>query len=214
MEENKCAKCGQNNKPQARFCSSCGSPMIAGDTGEPGTAGNRNNWRRDSLIMLALAVIVAVAYFGFRKGPEPPHAQSAPAMAGHDNMPAEILENLPTDYASLVQRGNEFMDQGNYPMAAEHYRRALAIDSNSADLRSDFGSCLHAMGLPQRALEEFRWIISTDSNHPIVLFNLGIVFQTLGETDSARYYWEKYLEIDPQGRPAEAARQYLKDLGT
>ena len=214
MEERKCAKCGQNNEPQARFCSSCGGPITAGDTGEAEATGNRSNWRRDSLIMVALAVIITVAYFGFRKGPEPPPAQNAPAMAGHENMPAEMLEDLPTDYASLVQMGNQFMDQGNYPMAAELYRRALAIDGSSADVRSDFGSCLHAMGLPLRALEEFRKIISENPDHVVVYFNLGIVFQGLGEVDSATYYWEKYVQLDPQGQPAEAARQYLKDMGT
>jgi tetratricopeptide (TPR) repeat protein len=214
MEEKQCAKCGQTLEPGARFCSICGNPMTPRDTDEAGATANSGNWRRDSLIMVALAVIVAIAYFGFRKGPEPTHTQNAPAMAGHESMPAEMPENLPIDYPSIVQMGNEFMDQGNYPMAAELYRRALEIDGSSADVRSDFGSCLHAMGLPQRALEEFRKIIFEHPDHVVVYFNLGIVFQGLGEKDSARYYWEKYLQLDPQGQPAEAARQYLKDMGT
>jgi len=161
-----------------------------------------------------LAVAVAVAYLVFREGPEPPRTQTSPATPGHESMPAEMMENLPTDYGSLVEMGNQFMDQQNYPMAAELYRRALEIDSSSPDVRSDFASCLHAMGLPGRALEEFRRIAAEHPDHAMVRFNLGIVFHTLGDTDSARYYWQKYLEMDPEGPPAEAARQYLDQLGT
>ena len=210
----RCAKCDQTLEPGARFCSSCGIAAGAGETGEVKSAVGWDNWRRDSLIIAILSVAVIAAYLAFREKPEPPQTQTVPSMSGHENMPAEMLENLPTDYASLVQMGNQFMDQGNYPMAAEIYRRALAIDGSSADVRSDFGSCLHAMGLPQRALEEFRKIISEHPDHVVAYFNLGIVFQGLGEKDSARYYWEKYLQVDPQGQPAEAARQYLKDMGT
>ena len=214
MEMIRCAKCGQTLEPGARFCSKCGNPTGADGTREVKSGAGWNNWRRDSLIIAGVTLAVVVAYLAFREKPEPLQAQPDPSMSGHENMPAEMLENLPTDYPSLVQTGNQFMDQVNYPMAAELYRRALAIDGSSADVRSDFGSCLHAMGLPQRALEEFRKIISEHPDHTVAYFNLAIVFQGVGEKDSARFYWEKYLQLDPNGQPAEAARKYLKDMGT
>jgi len=161
-----------------------------------------------------LAVAVAVAYLVLREGPEPPLPQASSATPGHESMPAEMMDNLPTDYGSLVAMGNQFMDEQNFPMAAELYRRALEIDASSPDVRSDFASCLHAMGLPGRALEEFRKIAAEHPDHATVRFNLGIVFHTLGDNDSARYYWQKYLEMNPEGGPADAARQYLKELGT
>jgi len=214
MEITNCDKCGRTLEPGARFCSNCGSTARADGAGEVKSGAGWNNWRRDGLIIAALSVAVVVAYLVLRENPEPPQTQTASPMSGHENMPAEMLENLPTDYPSLVQMGNQFMDEGNYPMAAELYRRALAIDGSSADVRSDFGSCLHAMGLPQRALEEFRKIISEHPDHTVAYFNLAIVFQGVGEKDSARFYWEKYLQLDPNGQRAEAARQYLKNLGT
>jgi len=214
MEMIRCAKCGQTLDPGARFCSKCGNPTGAGETSEVKTATGWSNWRRDGLIIAVLSVAVVAAYLAFKEKAEPPQTQTAPPMSGHETMPAEMLENLPTDYPSLVQMGNQFMDEGNYAMGAELYRRALAIDSSSPDVRSDFGSCLHAMGLPKRALDEFRKVISGYPDHVVVYFNLGVVFQGLGEKDSARYYWEKYLQLDPNGQPAEAARKYLKDMGT
>jgi len=212
MDQTKCGRCGQTLEPGVRFCPACGQPAGREESVISSTSG-KSTWRRDGLIMAILCVVISVAYLAFRDKPQP-QAKTTPSMSGHEAMPAEMLENLPSDYPSLVQMGNQFMDDENFPMAAELYRRALSIDSSSMDVRSDFASCLHAMGLPERALEEFRRIIATDTDHPIVLFNMGIVFQTLGESDSARFYWEKYLQVDPQGRPAEAARQYLKEMGT
>jgi Tfp pilus assembly protein PilF len=63
-------------------------------------------------------------------------------------------------------------------------------------------------------LEEFRKVLAEHPDHVVAYFNLGVVFQGLGEKDSARYYWEKYLQIDPSGKPADAARQYLREMGT
>jgi tetratricopeptide (TPR) repeat protein len=179
MDQTKCTKCGQILEPGAQFCSACGSATAASPAGSTSRAADQSTWRRDGLIMAALALVIVVTYLAFREKPQAPHTQAAPLTSGHEAMPAEMLENLPTDYPSLVQMGNQFMDNENYPMAAELYRRALSIDSSSFDVRSDFASCLHAMGLPERALEEFRRIIATDNDHPIVLFNLGIVFKTL-----------------------------------
>ena len=133
-------------------------------------------------------------------------------MPGHEDMQSALLDSFPTQYGLLVEQGNNYMDHENYAMAAEAYRRALVIDGSSADVRSDFASCLHAMGLPKRALDEFRKVLAQDPKHVVVYFNLGVVFQGLGESDSARYYWQKYLAMDPNGQPADAARQFLKDL--
>jgi tetratricopeptide (TPR) repeat protein len=104
------------------------------------------------------------------------------------------------------------MDSFNYAVAAECYRRALDLDDRSADVRCDFGACLHAMGLPQRALEEFRIVLAAEPTHQVVHFNLGIVHYDLGRLDSARYYWEALLALNPDERAAERVRELLRDF--
>jgi tetratricopeptide (TPR) repeat protein len=129
-------------------------------------------------------------------------------------MSSAMLENLPTEYGPLVKAGNDFMDQQNFPLAAELYRRALAIDSTSPDVRTDFGACLHGMGLVHRAIEEFHRVISEHPEHGIANFNLGVVYFGNGENDSALYYLEKYVKGNPEGTPADMAREYLKQIGS
>jgi tetratricopeptide (TPR) repeat protein len=175
------------------------------------------------MIVVGALVVVAVGYFLFKQPAPKPEAPEQQPSSGAQHPPVTdesgksvdmpMLTDLPTDYKGLVQAGNDNMDHGQFPLAAECYRRALAIDGSSTDVRTDYGACLHGMGLPQRAIDEFRKVLVQDPKHTICNFNLGVVFNELQQTDSARFYWTKYLKMEPQGKAADAARQYLKEIG-
>jgi tetratricopeptide (TPR) repeat protein len=155
------------------------------------------------------------AFFIFRDAPErpqPPAANVSQNPAHSNEVDMAMLNNLPNDYATLVQLGNEQMDQQQFSVAAEIYRRALEIDGSSPDVRADYGACLHAMGLGERAIEEFQKVRGTHPDHAIVHFNLGIVYYTMNQADSARYYWSEYLRIDPEGVASATARQLMEEL--
>jgi len=122
------------------------------------------------------------------------------------------MPELPTDYADLVNVGNHSMDDGNFALAAECYRRALVIDGSSPDVRTDFGACLHGMGLANRAAEEFKHVLAEYPDHKIASFNLGIVYFTTNQFDSSKAYFEQYLSKEPSGGQADAARDYIKQL--
>ena len=175
--------------------------------------------RRDLLIIAGVLLVVTAGYFVFKRPVSVPSGPKA-EIQSHSAMPMgdmtdaiKTLENLPTDYSSLVSLGNEFMDKRNYPVAAECYKRALALHGDSLDVRVDYGACLHGMGLTHRAIEEFRRVIDINPSHAIANFNLGIVYYDLDETDSARVYWQKYLTIEPDGQAAQATRDLLRETG-
>jgi Tfp pilus assembly protein PilF len=159
--------------------------------------------------------LVGALFFAFREAPQRPQppVSSMPGNPSHAENPAmAALDNLPSDYNSLVQLGNQNMDKQEFAVAAECYRRALAIDGSSADVRTDYGACLHSMGLPDRAIEEFKKVLAEHDGHSIVRYNLGIVYYTQNQPDSARKYWEEYLRLDPNGPAADNARQFLQEL--
>jgi cytochrome c-type biogenesis protein CcmH/NrfG len=214
MEAQVCRECGRNLEQDARFCPQCGTAVGGSGTARPSAQPRKGNVKRDGLIIAAVAVVVIGGYFVLREKPVQPQQPATTTIPGHADMQSDMLENFPTEYGPLVELGNQFMDQENFAMAAEAYRRALAIDDSSPDVRSDFASCLHAMGLPRRALDEFRRVLAIDPSHVVCYFNLGVVFHGLAQEDSARFYWEKYLVLDPNGTPAESARQFLKELDT
>lgn len=219
----KCQNCGYSLPPQSKFCPECGAPMESSESSSAKAHVTRQagkpTGRRDLLIITGVLLVVTAGYFAFKRPVSVPSRPKA-EIQSHGDVPMgdiadamKVLENLPTDYSSLVTLGNEFMDERNYPVAAECYKRALALEGDSPDVRVDYGACLHGMGLPHRAIEEFRQVLDINPSHAIANFNLGIVYNDLNETDSARVYWQKYLTIDPNGQAAQAARDLLKEIG-
>jgi tetratricopeptide (TPR) repeat protein len=211
-----CPACGRSAAPTDRFCPACGKPLAAAPvSAAPASNVSARTGMRDALVVIGVIAIVSVLFFAFRSAPEkpqPPQATVSENPAHMGDVPMGMIDNLPQDYNSLVQSGNEFMDQENYAVAAEVYRRALAIDGNSADVRTDYGACLHSMGLPERAIEEFQRVLKDHPEHSIAHYNLGIVYFTLNQPDSARVYWNNYLRLDPNGVAAANARQFLDAL--
>lgn len=219
----KCWNCGHSLPPRLKLCPECGAPVESSESSSvkaPVTRqAGRKTGRRDLLIIAGVLLVVTAGYFAFKRPVSVPSGPKA-EIQSHSDMPtgdmAEamgVLENLPTDYSSLVSLGNKFMDKRNYPVAAECYKCALALQDSSPDVRVDYGACLHGMGLARRAIEEFRRVIDINPSHAIANFNLGIVYYDLNETDSARVYWQKYLTIEPNGQVAQAVRDLLREIG-
>ena len=178
-----------------------------------------NTTARDTIIIVGALVIITLGYFIFRDRQEPPqpqghvHTEESQGMQGQMQAQTQsILNNLPTEYEPLVQTGNRFMDQGNYSIAAEAYRRALAINPNSTSVRTDYGACLSGMGLPERALEEFQTVLEQEPTHPIATFNMGIVYLNMENADSARTYFEKTLALNPSAQIQQQAQRLIQQL--
>lgn len=163
-------------------------------------------------VIAAAILIISVSFFAFTDRADPP-VPPGQAVAESPHGPNMAMPGgMPEDYESLVRMGNSAMDNGNYAMAAEAYRRALEIDGGSLAVRTDFGACLHGMGLPDRALEELRKVLRQDPNHTIATFNMGIVFYSLNQTDSAVVHLNRCLDLDPGPELARRVNQLLADL--
>ncbi len=169
---------------------------------------------RDLIVIVVVLVVFGGLYFGFRDPPQNPPPPQQQATNDHSATGSGMPQtpNLPTDYNGLVGIGNKSMDEGNFPVAAECYGKALAINGGDSNVRVDYGVCLHSMGLSERGLEEFRKVLTTDDKHTIVRFNAGIVHNSLGAADSAKIYFDKYLAMDPNGPRADAAKQIIAKM--
>ena len=214
METKNCPGCSKAVNASAKFCPECGLALVKQNTESAVSPKLASSSWKEFLMVAGVVVAISIGYFVFstsQKVPQP--AGQIPV--GHEDMDpmGAGMPKLPEDFEGLVATGNEYMNQNNYPIAAECYKRALAIDDSSPDIRSDFASCLYGMGLSDRALEEFRSIKEDNPLHAVTLFNLGVVFMGQSKPDSAKFYLGKYLELDPDGQAAEQARAYIKELG-
>lgn len=173
---------------------------------------------KDSLTIAGILLVIVIAYFAYHMSQttdQPAHNEEAfhPELSGGNmNQAMASMANMPEDHETLVQMGNQFMDDQNFAVAAEVYKRALS-KKEVADVRVDFGACLNGMGLPLRAIEEFQKVLTADPTHGIAIFNVGIVYSSQQQADSARVYLKRYLELEPDGPAAPTAKAYLQELG-
>ncbi|MEA1980354.1 MAG: zinc-ribbon domain-containing protein [candidate division Zixibacteria bacterium] len=222
MSSKKCKVCGASVPENSKFCPDCGATLNGKQVTQKGSK-TKSTGMRDNIIIIGVIIVVAVVFIIIKSPSESEHQhvqqQQMNQMQGSGSIEnphgegglMNNLPNMPKDHDGLVQMGNSTMDQGNYAMAAECYKRALQI-KDDPDVRTDFGACLHGMGLPERALEEFRKVLAHDSDHGIVNFNMGIIYFGMDNKDSAKFYWEKYIKVDPNGLAVEQAKEYLKGL--
>lgn len=183
-------------------------------TGTTSTAAENSKSLKISEIAVVLFTLVAltgifflVRYVMPANGNEKT-TSAQPSSTGTPVMPRDQIQ-LPASYDSLISAGHMLMDQQNFLVASEAYARALAIDSSNIDIIVDYGACLHGIGMPDRAVQEFRRALLKSPQHPIAHFNMGVVFLGEQKIDSARLYWERYLELEPRGPGADRARELL-----
>lgn len=172
-----------------------------------------------AVVLFTLVALTAIFYAIRFMTPGPGSSSQQPSQqstaqnpSSGSTMPRDQLI-LPSSYDSLLATGHQMMDQQNFLVASEAYARALALDSSNVDIIVDYGACLHGIGMPDRALQEFRRALKRAPNHPIAHFNMGIVHMPTSP-DSARFYWNRYLEIEPNGPGADRARELLANHPT
>jgi hypothetical protein len=87
----------------------------------------------------------------------------------------DAIQKNPRDGAALIQLANFYQDAGKFDQAVDYYRKALDVDPNDVNPRTDMGICLREMGKPDEAIKEFRRSIAIDPKHWQTWLNLGIV---------------------------------------
>ena len=97
------------------------------------------------------------------------------------------------DARSWVRAGNAFLEGPDYDGAIRCYRKAIALDANSAEARARLGSALLAKDLPAEAAPQLARAAALDANNAVVRLDLGRALVALK-------------------RPAEAAEQFRAAL--
>lgn len=194
MAHNDCTNCGKSVNPTDKFCPACGHPVGGG-------AGRSTGRLNSHVVVLSILVLVALVYVVYHTvTPEEPVAGEGTQAHGRFTNQQEMqafLDNLPTDYESLVSMGNALMDRKDYAAAVECYQRALEQNPGATDVRVDLGACQHALGLNDRAIANFTRALEDDPAHQVAKFNLGIVNYTLGNVHEAVEWWRKLLAENP-----------------
>jgi len=145
--------------------------------------------------------------------PGDPHADQMGQVTQELAALKQALDQDPNNLTALVRMGNLYMDASMFDRAVEFYQRALVLDENNPDVRTDMGACLRELGKPQEALAAFRESLSRDPNHWKSWFNIAIVnLYDLGEYDKAEEAFEKVVDLNPGALDMNAVRAEIEKV--
>jgi hypothetical protein len=150
---------------------------------------------------------------GAQTGGGTPAGPPAPVMAQIQELRGR-LERNPKDLAALVGLGNMEFDARKFDKADGYYRRALALDPSSPDVRTDDAVALHQSGHDIEALAQLDRVLAERPKFPNAVFNRGVVLQAIGRRSDALETFRKFLTVVPAGDPRAAdAKAAIAQLG-
>ena len=105
--------------------------------------------------------------------------------------------------------------------------KRVEANPDSADLRNDFGNLLAARRFPKEAREQYEMAMKLDKHHFLAPYNLGLLYETQGQTRKAISAYQKSVDrnrgfppsrfrlgrlYEKSGSPQKAIRQYARAL--
>jgi tetratricopeptide (TPR) repeat protein len=76
----------------------------------------------------------------------------------------------------------------------------------------NLASAYLSKGNIELAEKEYKWVITKEPDNKKALYNLGIIYSDMKRKDEAVLMFERYLKLEPKGKSADKAREYLIKL--
>ena len=94
--------------------------------------------------------------------------------------------------------GNIFMMMGRFEEAATTYRKAVALDANSAEAINNLGEALGEMKQFQPALQAFQKAVALDPKYLKARYNMGVTYDRLGQMKYAEFIYRILVRDFPE----------------
>lgn len=123
-----------------------------------------------------------------------PPAQNMPDYSVQIREIRSVVERDPANRAAWVELGNLYFDSNRPQESVEAYSKALAINSNDANVLTDRGIMYRTMENIPAALADFRKAAQIDPNHYQCLYNEGItLLHNMNDQAGALKAWEAMM---------------------
>ncbi len=168
------------------------------------------------IVSAMIALIFVLAAFGCQNKEEKSKVvYTPPAMP----TPLEIeqmqqaVKAAPKSAQAWTNLGDYLMDAQRFGEAVDAYEKALALNPKNVPVIVDQGTCYRGIGKFDKAVEQYRKAIKIDPSFPNAHRNLGVVLAfDLHDGKQAVPEFQKYLELAPNAKDADAIKQTISDL--
>lgn len=120
---------------------------------------------------------------------------------------ADSVEPAKDDAAQRWQRGGSDYQQGRPAKTQSPYETALQQDRTNPDSVFRLGTAAYRRGDFAGATTHFEQVLAQQPNHSRAAYNLAMV-----RLRGAYEGLQRYLQLEPKGKPAAAARKLLQSL--
>jgi len=171
----------------------------------------------------------------FTSAPKQTPQDQIDAIATNYRAQVQALEGVaasnPESYTIMVGLGNTYFDwaaqtqsiastnslTSDVPLwnsARDWYSKAVAIQPADSGVNVDYAIVTFYSGETTSAISIAEGVVAKDAEFAPAWFNLGIFYQSIGNTLKATEAYEAYLKLDPDGKVGNAgyARQQLQTL--
>lgn len=163
------------------------------------------------LLGLAAFALGAGAMWLVLRESHPPAAQSSVtrgAVEPRAEEPPDVSHLAPADAATTLANWN--YDRQNWSHAIEHYQKAIALERDNPDVRTDLGNCFRFLGEPQKALDQYETAQRQNPQHENSLLNqVGLFAEVLHDSKRAQAAAREFITRFPQSPRAESARKLI-----
>jgi len=120
----------------------------------------------------------------------------------------------PDNYDVLVSLGNANFDSSKYEEAEKWYSSALTQRPDDLNVRTDLGLTFVFREKPNfdRAIAEFKRVLSSNADHPQALQNLTVAYTKKGDLANAKATLEKLSQVAPTNEAIPQLRSEIEKL--
>jgi len=117
------------------------------------------------------------------------------------------------DYDGLVARANVLAENGDCRNATLYFEKALDSRPGGVEALTGIGYCFLDRKDYSKALLNFRAALGISPRYGEALIGMAEAFRYQGKKEEAAEYYRRYLERNPSGSKAAAAKRFLDEVG-
>ncbi len=107
------------------------------------------------------------------------------------------LEIAPDNHGPNFWMAHSYMEEGNFPLAREYFRRALVGGFMDWQVYANWGLMAYMEGDGQKALQEYAKAASLYPRSGVIHNNVGLVFKERGEWEAAEKAFQNAIQDEP-----------------
>lgn len=108
--------------------------------------------------------------------------------------------------------GVVYQIKGDWKQATNNYERALSLDRNHLGAYNNLGLVYRSQKRPHEAREILEKALAVNSSFPQTHYNLALVLEEKGETERARFHYQRFMDLSGQenSQVVERVRAHLR----